>query len=89
MLEKQKDAVREVEKRPSDGAARGEAKPTPNREQYQACLNIAEVRRRKTKSNDGSITKVALPTPRITPSHINEDIELRSRETPVYDTLRQ
>ena len=50
MLEKQKYAVREVEKRPSDGAARGEAKPTPNREQYQACLNIAEVRRRKTKS---------------------------------------
>ena len=39
-----------MEKRPSDGAARGEAKPTPNREQYQACLNIAEVRRRKTKS---------------------------------------
>ena len=26
VLEKQKDAVREVEKRPSDGAARGEAK---------------------------------------------------------------
>ena len=38
------------EQRTSDGAARAEAKPTTNREQYQACLNIAEVRRRKTKS---------------------------------------
>ena len=26
------------------------AQPTPSREQYQDCLNIAEVRRRKTKS---------------------------------------
>ena len=34
----------------SSGAASAEAKPTTNREQYQACLNIAEVRRRKTKS---------------------------------------
>ena len=32
------------EQRTSDGAARAEAKPTTNREQYQACLNIAEVR---------------------------------------------
>ena len=38
----------------SSGAASAEAKPTTNREQYQACLNIAEVRRRKTKSTDGA-----------------------------------
>ncbi len=38
------DVFVQREQRTSDGAARAEAKPTTNREQYQACLNSAEVR---------------------------------------------
>ena len=38
------DVFVQREQRTSDGAARAEAKPTTNREQCQACFNIAEVR---------------------------------------------